>query len=129
MMALTDKLTAGPRIAATQAESGAGLLPDLLKNAPGSGDFSRIADVAPGARRLIDPAPSADAGLGGMPGGLASTFTADKLGTLAGLAGGFGTLDMDAGMISRFAPIRLSSLKDPGVNDLRALAGPVTGDH
>jgi len=125
MMELVQQLVAGTGVSNSQAEGGAGLLFGLLKDKLSSGDFSRVADAVPGVEGLIDAAPDAGGGLGGLLGGVASALGGGELGKLATLAGGFGKLDLDAGMIGKFVPILLSYLQTKGGGDLAALVGRV----
>ncbi len=125
MMELVQQLVAGTGVSNSQAEGGAGLLFGLLKDKLSSGDFSRVADAVPGVEGLIDAAPDAGGGLGGLLGGVASALGSGELGKLATLAGGFGKLDLDAGMIGKFVPILLSYLQTKGGGDLAALVGRV----
>ena len=125
MMELVQQLVAGTGVSNSQAEGGAGLLLRLLKDKLSSGDFSRVADAVPGVEGLIDAAPDAGGGLGGLLGGVASALGGGELGKLATLAGGFGKLDLDAGMIGKFVPILLSYLQTKGGGDLAALVGRV----
>jgi len=124
-MELVQQLVAGTGVSNSQAEGGAGLLFGLLKDKLSSGDFSRVADAVPGVEGLIDAAPDAGGGLGGLLGGVASALGGGELGKLATLAGGFGKLDLDAGMIGKFVPILLSYLQTKGGGDLAALVGRV----
>ena len=62
--------------------------------------------------------------MAGMIGGLASSFGGDKMaavGTLAQLAGGFKSLDLDPSMIQRFAPIIMTFLKSQGGEGVQEL--------
>jgi hypothetical protein len=125
MMELVQQLVAGAGVSESQAEGGAGLLFGLLKDKLSSGDFSRVADAVPGVEGLIDTAPDTGGGMGGLLGGVASALGGGELGNLATLAGGFGKLDLDAGMIGKFVPILLSYLQSKGGGDLSALVGRV----
>lgn len=125
MMELVQQLVAGAGVSESQAEGGAGLLFGLLKDKLSSGDFSRVADAVPGVEGLIDSAPDTGGGMGGLLGGVASALGGGELGNLATLAGGFGKLDLDAGMIGKFVPILLSYLQSKGGGDLSALVGRV----
>ena len=110
-MELLNMLTSQLGVNQEQAAGGAGMIFDLAKEKLG-GDFSQISSAIPEVEGLIDKAPDTGGGLMGAIGGLASSFGGDKLGNLASLAGGFSKLDLDVGMISKFAPIILDYVKD-----------------
>ncbi len=121
MMELVQQLVTATGVSASQAEGGAGLLFGLVKDKLSSGDFARVAGALPGVEDLIDAAPDSGGGLGGLLGGVASALGGKELGNLASLAGGFGKLDLDAGMIGKFIPIVLSYLQSKGGGDLASL--------
>jgi hypothetical protein len=118
MMELVQQLMAGAGVNVSQAEGGAGLLFGLLKEQLSADAFSRVADAVPDVDGLIDAAPETDDGLGGLLGGVASAVGGRELGNLASLAGGFGKLDLDVGMIGKFVPIVVEYLQSRGGNDL-----------
>jgi hypothetical protein len=125
MMELVQQLVAGAGVSSAQAEGGAGLLFGLVKEQLSSGDFARVADAVPGVDGLIDAAPEAGGGLGGLLGGVASALGGNEVGNLASLASGFGKLDLDAGMVGKFIPIVLSYLQSKGGSDLASLVQKV----
>ncbi len=110
-MELLNMLTSQLGINEKQASGGAGMIFNLAKDKLG-GDFSQITDKIPDVTGLMDKAPDTGGGVMGALGGLASSFGGDKLGNLASLAGGFSKLDLDVGMISKFAPIIMDFVKD-----------------
>jgi hypothetical protein len=129
MMELVQQLVAGTGVSASQAEGGAGLLFGLVKEQLSAGDFARVADAVPGVEGLIGGAPESGGGLGGLLGGVASSLGGQELGNLASLAAGFSKLDLDVGMIGKFAPILLDYLQSRGGEDLVSLVkGVLQGD-
>jgi len=126
MMELVQQLVAGAGVNEQQAEGGAGLLLGLVKKQLASGDFAQVAEAVPGVEGLIDAAPSSGGGLGGMLGGVLSSFGGgSKLGNLASLASGFSKLDLDAGMIGKFVPILLTFLQSKGGDGLSSMVSKV----
>ena len=108
-----------------QAAGGAGLIFNLAKEKLG-GEFSQITDAIPAVTGLMDKAPeTGGVGLMGAIGGIASSLGADSLGNLASLAGGFSKLDLDAGMISKFAPIILDYVKEKAGDNVMGLLSKV----
>jgi len=128
VLELVQQLVTGLGVSEQQAEGGAGLIMGLLKDQLASGDFSRLAEAAPGVEGLIDKAPDSSAALGGMGGllgGVASALGGSELGNLASLAGGFSQLDLDAGMIGKFIPVVLAFFQDKGGQDIADLVAQV----
>ena len=123
-MDLINLLTSQLGIKEEQAAGGAGLIFNLAKEKLG-GDFSQITDAIPDVNGLIEKAPDTNGGIMGALGGLASSFGGDKLGDLASLASGFSKLDLDAGMISKFAPIILEFVKSKAGDGVMGLLGKV----
>ena len=102
-----------------QAKGGVGAILNLAKEKLGDGDFSQITNALGGdATEAMNAAPKAEGGggVGGMLGAATSALGVDLggLGKLASLAGAFKSLDLDAGMITKFAPIVTGFLKDKG---------------
>lgn len=124
-MELINLLTDQLGVSEQQAKGGSGLLFKLAKDQLNNEEFSQIASVVPQIDSLMQTAPATeDRGMAGMLGGLASSFGGDKmqtLGTLAQLAGGFKSLDLDPTMIQRFAPIIMTFLKSQGGEGVQAL--------
>ena len=123
-MELLNMLTSQLGIKEEQAAGGAGLIFNLAKEKLG-GDFSQITEAIPDVSGLMDKAPDSGGGMMGALGGLASSFGGDKLGNLASLAGGFSKLDLDVGMITKFAPIILDFVKDKAGDGAMDLLGKV----
>jgi hypothetical protein len=125
-MELISMLTQNLGISDSQAEGGTGLLLDLAKKQLSGGEFSKVLGVIPNGEALMDKAPQAS-GLGGMLGGLGGMLggKAGGLGNLAALAGGFSKLDMDSGMIQKFAPIVMDYLKEQGGDEVKGLLAKV----
>ena len=113
-MELIDQLTNNLGVSETQAKGGAGLLFKLAKDKLSGGDFSKVSAAVPGIDGLIGAAPSD----GGVLGGLGKMVGG---GGLAGLAGGFSKLGLDAGMIGKFVPIVLSFLQRKGGDQVKGL--------
>lgn len=123
-MELLNMLTSQLGINEEQASGGAGMIFNLAKEKLG-GDFSQITEAIPDVSGLMDKAPDTSGGVMGALGGLASSFGGDKFGNLASLAGGFSKLDLDVGMITKFAPIILDFVKDKAGDGAMDLLGKV----
>ncbi len=123
MNELVQQLVSSIGVSQDQAEGGAGLLLNLLKDKLSSGDFSQLSALIPDMGGLLDAAPETTGGGGlmGVLGGLAASFGANKLGDLAGLAGGFSKLGLDADMIAKFAPILLEFIQNKGGDGVAGL--------
>ena len=116
-----------------QAQGGAGLLLNLAKQQLGHADFSKVAEVVPGAQDLIKSAPQPESGGGGlmgMVGSLASSLGGggSELGQLAGLVGGFEKLGLKPEMLAQFAPIVLNFVENKGGGEVADLLKGVLGD-
>ncbi len=130
-MELIDQLVSQLGVSNEQAEGGAGLLFKMAKEKLSSGDFSQISDLLPGLGDLIGKAPSADAdastgggimeAIGGIAKSVGMGDIAEKLEGLAGVAGGFGKLNLDAEMVSKFATIIIEYLKKNGGETIELL--------
>ena len=122
-MELVQMLTSQLGVSETQAKGGAGLLFKLAQDKLDGGEFSQIAGAVPGIESLISAAPEGGGGMAGALGGLASSFggNAGKLGTLATLASGFQSLDLDPSMASKFAPVIMSFLQSQGGEGIQDL--------
>lgn len=123
-MDLINMLTSQLGIKEEQAAGGAGMIFNLAKEKLG-GDFSQITDAIPDVSGLMDKAPETGGGIMGAIGGLASSLGGDSLGNLASLASGFSKLDLDAGMITKFAPIILDFVKDQAGDGVMGLLSKV----
>jgi hypothetical protein len=121
-MELIDFLTENLGVQKGQATGGAGLLFKLAKEKLGDEDFSQVAQHVPGLNDLIESAPESG-GIAGALGGLASVIGGggSELGSLAALAGGFSSLGLDSGMISKFIPLILSFVESKGGGAVRGL--------
>ena len=124
-MELIQQLTSTLGIDDAQAKGGAGLIFDMAKKQLGGGDFGKIAEAVPGMDGLLDAAPSTGGGLGGMLGGIASSVGAGDLANLAGLAGGFEKLGLDAGMVQKFLPVVLDFVGSKGGDTVKNLLAGV----
>ena len=126
MMELIQQLVAATGVSQQQAEGGAGLLLNLLKEKLSDGDFAQVSEAVPGIDKLMNAAPdTASGGLGGLLGSTLSALGGGELGDLASLANGFSKLDLDTGMLGKFIPILLAFLQNQGGGDLAALAGRI----
>ena len=119
MNELFGMLTSQLGVNDTQAKGGVGAILNLAKDKLGEGDFSQVVNAlgSGDATEAMNAAPAAESGgIGGMLGGAASALGVDLggLGQLGALAGVFKSLDLDAGMISKFAPIVMGFVKDKG---------------
>lgn len=112
-MELIDQLTKNLGVSETQAKGGAGLLFKLAKNKLGGADFSKVSEAVPGVNNLINAAPATGGGALGVLGKLIPGI-GGKVGSLAGLAGGFSKLGLNSSMIGKFVPIILSFVQSKG---------------
>jgi len=124
-MELVQQLISNLGLSEEQAQGGAGLLLGLLKDKLPETDFAQVSGVVPDSEGLIDKAPEAGGGLGGLLGGVAASLGGSQLGDLASLAGGFSKLGLDADMIGKFIPILLSFLESEGGEDLAGIVSKV----
>jgi hypothetical protein len=115
-MELIDQLTKNLGVSQDQAKGGAGLIFKQAKEKLSGEDYSKVASAVPGVDSLIGAAPS---GGGGMLGGVTKMFGGG--GGLAGLAGGFSKLGLDAGMIGKFVPVILSFVQSKGGDGVKAI--------
>jgi hypothetical protein len=130
-MELVDQLVQQLGVSNEQAEGGAGLLLKMAKEKLGSDDFSQIAGLIPGIDELLGKAPSGDAAaspgggimeaIGGIAKSIGMGDIGEKLEGLAGVAGGFGKLDLDTEMVSKFATIIIEFLKKNGGETVEAI--------
>jgi len=121
-MELLQMLTSQLSISEDQAKGGAGLLFKLAKDKLSSGEFSQVANTVPGITDLISSAPDSG-GLSSAIGGLASSLGGGtgQIANLASLASGFGKLNLDTGMVSKFIPIVLSFVQLKGDDTVKGL--------
>jgi hypothetical protein len=118
MNELISKLMEQLGVREEQAKGGAGLLLKLAQSQLGA-DFSKIAGVLPGVQELIDNAPDVGGAsklLSGLAGALGGG--GKDLAGLASLAGGFKNLDLDTGMIAKFAAVLMEFLKGKGIPEI-----------
>lgn len=122
-MELIQLLTSQLGVSENQAKGGAGLLFKLAQDKLESGEFDQIVGAVPGIESLMSEAPEAGGGLAGALGGLAGALggNAGQLGTLATLASGFQSLDLDPTMVSKFAPVIMSFLQSQGGEGIQEL--------
>ena len=128
-MELIQQLAQGLNIKEEQAQGGAGLIFQMAQEKLGDGEFSQVANAVPGISGLIGAAPKSSGGIAGALGGLAGAMGGGggglgKVAGLAALAGGFGQLGMNPGMVSKFVPIILSFVQNKGGDGVKdILAG------
>ncbi|MEM6331487.1 MAG: DUF2780 domain-containing protein [Planctomycetota bacterium] len=130
-MEIIEQLVSQLGVSNEQAEGGAGLIFKVAKEQLDSGQFGEVANLIPGLDGLIDKAPAAEAeastggGVLGALGGVADAIgmgdIADKLENLAGVAGGFGNLGLDTGMVSKFATAIIEFLKSKGGDQIATI--------
>lgn len=106
-MDLIKILTERLGVSTEQAEQGAGMLFQKVKENLSDGDFSKVASAVPGVEQLIGKAPAAEAsesgGLMGMLGGVASNLGMGNVSDIADLTAGFDKIGLDAGQLKEFA--------------------------
>jgi len=125
---LISNLTSQLGIDDTQAKGGLGLLLNAAKSKLGDGDFSKITDLigSTDASSLMEKAnniASAEgdgAAGGGLMGAVSSMASGlgGNLGGMASLLAGFKSLNLDSGMVTKFAPIVMGFLKSKGGDDI-----------
>jgi len=118
MTELIGQLVSNLGVDEGQAKGGVGAILNLAKEKLDGGDFSKITDAISGSSELMSAAPTAEAdaggGIGGMLGSVTSALGVGGLGGLASLAGAFKTLNLDASMVGKFAPVVMGFLKEKG---------------
>jgi hypothetical protein len=124
-MELVQQLILNLGLSEEQAQGGAGLLLGLLKHKLSETDFAQVSGAVPDSEGLIEKAPEAGGGLGGLLGGVASALGGSQLGELASLAGGFSKLGLDADMIGKLVPILVSFLESKGGEGLAGIVSKV----
>jgi len=114
-LGLVKMLTSNLGVTEKQASGGAGSIFNLAKQNLGAQDFTRVADAVPGIDKMMAAAPKAE-GAAGMLGGASSLLGggAPSVSGVAGLAGSFSQLGMNAGMVNSFVPIVLNYVKSSG---------------
>lgn len=106
-----------------QAQGGAGVLLNLVKEHVSGDDFSQIAGAIPDVDDMLSAAPDSGGGLGGMLGSLGGMLggKAGQMGQLAEAAQGFSKLDLDAGMVGKFIPVIIDFVKEQAGDDVMAI--------
>lgn len=124
-MELIQQLTQQLGVSDQQAKGGVGLILDLVKSQVSGDEFSQVSSAIPQADELVDSAPK-QTSVGDAIGGLVSSVTGSDsgLGGLASLVSGFGKLDLDSDMVSKFLPVVLSFVQSKGGDTIKnILAG------
>lgn len=119
---LVDSLVSSLGITGEQAAGGAGALLDLARKKLSAEDFAKVKEAIPDTGTLIESAPKgaevskalegASSMLGGAGGSLES---------LAGLAGSFSQLGLDADMVGKFVPLILDFAQGAGGDTVMTL--------
>lgn len=113
---LVDMLVSNLDVTPKQAEGGAGAIFGVAKDSMSADDFLKVTDAMPEVTDLMGAAPEAKSSSGAV-GQVTNMLGGGKsggLGNMATLAGAFSSLDMDAGMVSKFIPIVLEYAQDKG---------------
>jgi hypothetical protein len=121
MNELISELTGKLGVSEHQAKGGVGMLLKLAKEHLGGNDAAELREAIPDADKMEAEAPDEDAaggGLMGALGGIAGSLGGEKVGALAGLAGGFSKLGLDAGDVQKFLPILTGFLEGKGKGGL-----------
>jgi hypothetical protein len=109
MKELVDMLTSNLSVDAKQAEGGAAVLFKAAKDKLGSAEFGQLLGGVPGLSELMNKAPAASGGLGGMLGGLAGAMGGNA-GLIATVVGGFSKLGLKPDDAKKFVPVILEFL-------------------
>ena len=109
MKELVDMLTENLGIDGKQAEGGAAVLFNAARTKMGGAEFGKLLGGVPGLSDLMQKAPAAGGGLGGMLGGLAGAMGGNA-GLIATVVGGFGKLGLKADDARKFVPVILEFL-------------------
>lgn len=128
MMELIEQLTQNLGVDENQAKGGAGLIFKMAKEKLGDGEFAQLASAIPAVQNLIGEAPQPGGGLAGAIGGLAGAMGGgggSQLANMAALAGGFGQLGLNPGIVSQFIPIILSFVQSKGGDGVKDLLAGV----
>jgi hypothetical protein len=110
MKELIDMLTKNLGVNGAQAEGGAAVLFKAAKDKLGDGEFGRLLGGVSGISDLLQKAPAAGGGLGGLLGGLAGAMGGNA-GAIATILSGFGKLGLTADDAKKFVPVVLSFLR------------------
>ena len=122
-MELIQQIIENLGVSEEQANGGAGLIFQFLKDKLSGDDFGQIANMVPGLDSMIEAAPnleqaSSSGGVAGLLGGIASALGAGKLSDLANLSEGFSQLGLSSDMIGQFAPTIISFIEQQGGDNL-----------
>jgi hypothetical protein len=98
-----------------QAAGGAGTIFKLVKEHLDASDFSQLSSAVSGIETLIGQAPAAE-GAAKLLGSFGSMFggAASSAATLGTVASAFKSLNLDVGMVAKFAPIILDFVRSKG---------------
>ncbi len=116
-MDLINTLVSNLGVSEEQAKGGAGMLFRLAQEKLSGDQFQQVAEKVSGMDDMIAAAPeAAGGGMLGKLGGMMSSFGGDsmQIGALAGLAGGFKKLDIDAGMVGKFVTVVIGYVREQG---------------
>ena len=118
-----------------QANGGVGTLFKIAQEKLGAEEFQQVAGALPGLNEVMEKAPAAEEAGGGLAGMAGSALSAmggggalGKLGTLATAAGAFKSLGLDAGMITKFAPMVMGFAQTQGGDVVKDLLGKVMNE-
>jgi len=120
MTELVGQLVSELGVDEKQASGGAGLLFKLAQEKLSAGDFSKVTESLPGVSELVGQAPDLKGAGGGASGLVGSAMSAlgggsmGNLGALATAATAFKGLGMDAGMVTKFAPVVMNFAQKHG---------------
>ena len=121
-MELIEQLTQSLGVDESQAKGGAGLIFKLAQEKLGDGEFAQLASAVPAISNLIGEAPEPGGGIAGALGSLAGAMGGgSQLANMAALAGGFGQLGLNPGVVSKFVPIILSFVQSQGGEQIKDL--------
>lgn len=121
-MDLVQMLTSQLGVTGEQAQGGSGLLFKMAKEKLSNDEFSQVAGAVPGVENLMSSAPETG-GVSGALGGMVSSLGGGmgQLGDLASLAGGFKSLNLDAGMVGKFVPVVMSFVQSTGGDAVKGI--------
>jgi len=121
-MDLVQMLTSQLGVTEEQAQGGSGLLFKMAKEKLSNDEFSQVAGAVPGVENLMSSAPETG-GVSGALGGMVSSLGGGmgQLGDLASLAGGFKSLNLDAGMVGKFVPVVMSFVQSTGGDAVKGI--------
>ncbi|MFT5719763.1 MAG: hypothetical protein ACI9W6_000051 [Motiliproteus sp.] len=111
MNELVQQLVTAVGVNEEQAQGGAGLLLNLVKEKLSANDFSKVAESIPGIESLLDAAPQEG---NGLLGSIISMIPGLASGGLGGLAAGFSKLGLDPEMIVKFVPLVIGFIQNQG---------------